>query len=87
MLFNVASHNRDDHVKNFAFQLEHRKRQWQLAPAYDLTFAEGPAGEHSMTVSGEGREPNKQHILALARGVSILTLQRTPSACGGGECR
>ena len=69
MVFNVATHNRDDHVKNFAFRLEGRR--WRLAPAFDLTYAEGPGGEHSMSVDGEGRAPTKKHFLALASRVSI----------------
>ncbi|CAK8717315.1 hypothetical protein GMJAKD_06535 [Candidatus Electrothrix aarhusensis] len=36
-----------------------------MAPAYDLTFADGP-GEHSMTVAGEGRAPACRQVAALA---------------------
>ncbi|XOF35001.1 MAG: hypothetical protein ACL93V_06845 [Candidatus Electrothrix sp. YB6] len=36
------------------------------APAYDLTFADGPGGEHSMTVAGEGRAPGYRHVVELA---------------------
>jgi len=39
---------------------------WELAPAYDLVFAEGPGGEHTMTVAGEGRAPARRHLLDLA---------------------
>jgi serine/threonine-protein kinase HipA len=72
MVFNVLAHNRDDHVKNFAFMMD-VDGCWALAPAYDLTFAQGPGGEHTMTVSGEGREPGRKHILGLAEkaGMSI----------------
>ena len=70
MVFNVLAHNRDDHVKNFAFRMHHAG-QWALAPAYDLMFAPGPGGEHSMTVAGEGRAPQKRHLLELATAVGI----------------
>lgn len=70
MVFNVATHNRDDHVKNFAFVMEPRG-EWALAPAYDLTFAPGPGGEHSMTLLGEGRSPGCDHCLKLARLIGI----------------
>lgn len=70
MVFNVLTHNRDDHVKNFAFRLG-VEGEWQLAPAYDLVFSDGPGGEHSMTVDGEGRAPGRRHLLALARKASI----------------
>jgi serine/threonine-protein kinase HipA len=67
MVFNVLAHNRDDHAKNFAFLLDHGSGEWRLTPAYDLTFSEGPGGEHSMTVGGEGRDPGSAQILRLAR--------------------
>ena len=70
MLFNILAHNRDDHVKNFAFILP-RKKHWQLSPAYDLTFSEGPMGWHSMTVAGEGKNPSRVHCLELARKYDI----------------
>ncbi len=70
MAFNVLAHNRDDHVKNFTFRLG-ESGLWEIAPAYDLVFAEGPAGEHSMTVAGEGREPGRGHLTALASTVGI----------------
>ena len=54
MVFNIAAHNRDDHAKNFAFIMNPRG-EWSLSPAYDLGFAPGPGGEHTMTVLGEGR--------------------------------
>lgn len=69
-VFNVLAHNRDDHSKNFSF-LMNEKGQWRLAPAYDLTFSSGPAGEQSMTVMGEGKSPGIPHLLKLAERFSI----------------
>lgn len=66
MLFNILTHNRDDHVKNFSLILDGRTGKWSLAPAYDLTFADGPGGEHSMTVAGEGRAPAYRQVVELA---------------------
>lgn len=65
MVFNVLAHNRDDHVKNFAFRMT-AEGGWELAPAYDLIFAPGPGGEHTMTIAGEGRAPARGHLLKLA---------------------
>lgn len=65
MVFNVLAHNRDDHVKNFAFRMTD-EGFWELAPAYDLLCAPGPGGEHTMTVGGEGRAPARGHLLQLA---------------------
>lgn len=70
MVFNVAAHNRDDHVKNFAFVMT-ADGDWSLSPAYDLTHAPGPGGEHTMTVLGEGRAPERSHCLALASKIGI----------------
>ena len=64
MVFNVAAHNRDDHVKNFAF-LMNDAGEWTMSPAYDLVFSRGPGGEHSMTIDGEGRAPDAARCIAL----------------------
>ena len=74
MVFNILAHNRDDHVKNFAFVLS-PDGDWRPAPAYDLTFAAGPGGEHTMTVAGEGRRPGLPHILKVAEGAGIAKKQ------------
>jgi serine/threonine-protein kinase HipA len=71
LVFNVLAHNRDDHVKNFAFILDATTGDWRLSPAYDLLFTTGPGGEHSMTVAGEGRNPDRSHMLQLARQADI----------------
>ena len=63
--FNVLAHNRDDHAKNFSFLLD--GRQWSFAPAYDLTFSDGPAGEQSTMVMGEGRNPGVEQLVALGQ--------------------
>lgn len=64
-VFNVVFHNRDDHAKNFAYRLDHDRR-WRLAPAYDLTFSQGPGGEHQTDICGEGRRITRTHLLTLA---------------------
>ena len=65
-VFNVVFNNRDDHAKNFSFRLS-QHRTWHLAPAYDLTFCEGPGGEHQMDVCGEGRAITRSHMVDLAK--------------------
>lgn len=64
-VFNVLSCNRDDHAKNFAFLMD-ENGEWTLSPTYDIVFSSGPAGEHSTTIMGEGKEPTKEHLLKLA---------------------
>jgi len=41
MVFNVLGANRDDHSKNFGFLLNDQN-QWELSPAYDVTYAHNP---------------------------------------------
>ena len=65
-VFNLVFNNRDDHAKNFAFRMN-RDFQWKLAPCYDLTYCSGAAGEHQMTIMGEGKSPGKAHLLRLAK--------------------
>jgi serine/threonine-protein kinase HipA len=69
MCFNVLASNRDDHSKNFSFLFA--DGGWRLAPAYDLTFSEGPGGEHSTTVAREGRAPGRTHLLAVANRAGL----------------
>jgi serine/threonine-protein kinase HipA len=71
MVFNVLAHNRDDHVKNFAFILDDDSGEWILSPAYDLLHTSGPGGEHTMTLAGEGRSPGRSHFLRLGLQVGV----------------
>ena len=75
-VFNVLFHNRDDHAKNFSFRLSHERR-WELAPCYDLTFNQGPGGEHQMDVLGHGKNITRELLLKLAEsaGLSRSTAQ------------
>jgi serine/threonine-protein kinase HipA len=70
MVFNVLSRNRDDHSKNHAFRMS-SDGTWHPTPAYDLTLSDGPAGEHSLAVAGEGRNPSRKHIMTVAKQASI----------------
>jgi serine/threonine-protein kinase HipA len=70
MVFNVLAHNRDDHTKNFAFQMD-ADGTWRLAPAYDVTYSAGPGGEHTLMVAGEGRAPTRAHVDAVAAAASL----------------
>ncbi len=69
MCFNVFSHNRDDHSKNFSFLYDDGK--WSVAPAYDLVFAGGMGGEHATMIDGEGRNPSEANILSVAKKVGL----------------
>ncbi|MGE1173551.1 type II toxin-antitoxin system HipA family toxin [Pseudomonas sp. BW7P1] len=70
VVFNVAFNNRDDHPKNFAYIMS-ESGQWKLAPAYDVTFCEGPGGYHQMDVMGEALEIGRKAILDLAEEAEV----------------
>ncbi|MFT6865738.1 MAG: serine/threonine-protein kinase HipA [Cyclobacteriaceae bacterium] len=69
-VFNVLSHNRDDHGKNFSF-LMNQTGEWKLSPAYDLTFSSGPRGHQSTMVMGEGQYPSTDHLLKLGLAAKL----------------
>ena len=70
-VFNVMAYNRDDHAKNFSFLMNERG-EWKLSPSYDITFSNGPGGEQSTMVMGEGKNLTSQHLtdLGLTAGLS-----------------
>lgn len=70
MIFNVLARNRDDHVRQHAYLMDDRGN-WRLAPAFDLTFSNGPGGEHYMAVLGEGRNITREHVEKLGKNHGI----------------
>lgn len=68
--FNVLAHNRDDHARQFTFLME-RDGVWRLAPAYDLTFSDGPGGEQSTSVLGQRRRISQNHLLELGKHADL----------------
>ena len=68
--FNIYSHNRDDHSKNFSWLMD-ASGKWAFAPAYDLTYSSTAISDHSTRVSGEGANPGREHIIELANHFSI----------------
>jgi serine/threonine-protein kinase HipA len=69
-VFNVVFNNRDDHAKNFSFVMKSDGR-WTFSPAYDLTFNQGPGGDHQMDVCGEARAPARAQLMKLASMTGI----------------
>jgi serine/threonine-protein kinase HipA len=68
MVFNVAIKNRDDHAKNFSFQMINN--QWKLSPAYDLLPSNGFNGFHTTTVNNNGI-PAINDIIAVADQIGL----------------
>lgn len=71
MCFNVFSHNRDDHSKNFSFIYNEVLNKWELSPAYDLTYSYSINGEHATTINGNGVNPGLNDILKVAEKIGL----------------
>lgn len=71
MCFNVFSHNRDDHSKNFSFIYNENLNKWELSPAYDLTYSYSINGEHATTINGNGVNPSLNDILKVAEKIGL----------------
>ena len=80
--FNVAAANCDDHTKNVSFLLR-QGGTWELAPAYDVTYAFNPKGEwtyqHLMSVNGKFGDISRDDLLILADTFAIGTAERVLS--------
>ncbi|MDF1763708.1 MAG: type II toxin-antitoxin system HipA family toxin [Oleibacter sp.] len=74
MMFNVVFRNQDDHTKNIAF-LMNKRGQWQLSPAYDVTFSYNPNGvwtsSHQMTVNGKRDQFQCSDLYACGRSADL----------------
>lgn len=79
MVFNVMAVNCDDHTKNISFMLR-EGGQWELSPAYDVTYAYNPAGEwtrqHLMAINGRFNGIVQADLLAVADRFGIGTASR-----------
>lgn len=79
MVFNVMGQNCDDHSKNFSFRLK-RGGAWELAPAYDVTFAHNPSSkwthQHLMSVNGKFTACTAADALEVADRFGVGTARR-----------
>ncbi|XPP25948.1 MAG: type II toxin-antitoxin system HipA family toxin [Leucobacter sp.] len=69
MCFNVLAANNDDHTKNHAF-IRAEGGDWELAPAYDLTYAYAKGhrwlDRHLMSVNGRFAGITRRDLLSVA---------------------
>ncbi len=75
MVFNVLARNQDDHTKNTAFLLR-KNGNWQLSPAYDITYSYNPAvdkntSRHQLSVNGKREQISRPDLLAFAKSQNI----------------
>ncbi len=77
MVFNVVARNQDDHVKNIAYLMD-RSGRWELAPAFDVTYAYRPGSpwtdSHQMTINGRREGFTRADLRACA---AVAGLART----------
>lgn len=74
MLFNLLGVNMDDHTKNVSFLMD-EAGQWQLAPAYDVSYAYNPKGEwthqHLMSINGKFRDVRLTDVMTAAQAAGV----------------
>ncbi|HEY7960986.1 MAG TPA: type II toxin-antitoxin system HipA family toxin [Solirubrobacteraceae bacterium] len=74
MTFNVIARNQDDHVKNIAFLMD-RAGRWELAPAFDVTYAYRPGSpwtdRHQMSLNGKRENFTRQDFRAVGRRATL----------------
>lgn len=74
MLFNVVARNHDDHVKNFSFLMD-KNGQWEIAPAYDITYQYKKDGTwtntHQSSINGKFDNFTKEDLLNFGKNFGI----------------
>ncbi len=65
MIFNTLMFNVDDHAKNFSFIMS-QNGDWDLTPAYDITYSYGAVKEHLTTINGKSKDFKLQDYLDIA---------------------
>ena len=75
MVFNILANNTDDHNKNFSF-LMNESGQWQLSPAYDMTYTFNVGGflpekMHCLMMQGKLHDQTLEDALALGKDNGI----------------
>ena len=77
--FNIYSHNRDDHSKNFSWLMDD-SGIWSLAPAYDLCHAYNPdsfwVSQHALSINGKRKNILKDDLLTVAKSMNIKKAEK-----------
>ncbi len=80
MVFNVLGCNRDDHTKNFGFLLN-EDNQWELAPAFDVSYAHNAqpgkwTAVQQMSVAGKRAGITREDCVACGRQSAVATVPK-----------
>lgn len=76
MVFNLIFNNVDDHLKNHSFIYDKKNNRWNLAPAYDLTYALNPlftfkTTSRALSINGKRIGITVKDLLVIADTFSI----------------
>ena len=76
MVFNIIFRNVDDHLKNHSFIYDRESDRWNLAPAYDLTYALNPlitfkTTSRALSVNAKRTAITMKDILTVAEEFAI----------------
>lgn len=76
MVFNVVFCNSDDHLKNHAFMYNEISDNWNLAPAYDLTYSLNPLLNYkkalrALSINTKRTEISRKDIFLIAEKYTI----------------
>lgn len=76
MVFNLVFRNVDDHLKNHSFIYNKEKNNWNLAPAYDLTYALNPLlhftkTSRALSINNKRQEITLKDVLTIAEEYAI----------------
>jgi serine/threonine-protein kinase HipA len=76
MVFNVVFRNVDDHLKNHSFIYNKETDSWNLAPAYDITYALNPlitfkTTSRALSINGKRTNIAIKDLLSIAEDFSI----------------
>ena len=76
MVFNVIFRNVDDHLKNHSFIYNKEENKWNVAPAYDLTYALNPlftfkTTSRALSINGKRTDITLKDVLNIAEEFAI----------------
>jgi len=76
MIFNIVYGNTDDHLKNHSFIYNKTKDNWELSPAYDITYALNPLlnfknPQRALSINGKRKAIRLRDVISIAERYTI----------------
>ncbi|HBI22242.1 MAG TPA: hypothetical protein DDY37_06640 [Legionella sp.] len=75
MVANVLLKNTDDHARNHAMIFDVSRREWRLAPAFDVLPSLGSQGEQALGVGRYGRKSTIENLLTASGAFGLSNEQ------------